>query len=47
MKPYSCDLRQKVINVYNNQEGSQGQLAIRLGAMRFCEVGRKNERSLI
>jgi transposase len=29
MKPYSCDLRQKVINAYNNQEGSQRQLAIR------------------
>lgn len=29
MKPYSCDLRQKVINAYNNQEGSQRQLAKR------------------
>lgn len=29
MKPYSCDLRQKVFNAYNNQEGSQRQLAKR------------------
>ncbi|AUB43187.1 MULTISPECIES: helix-turn-helix domain-containing protein [Nostoc] len=29
MKPYSSDLRQKVINAHNNQEGSQRQLAKR------------------
>jgi transposase len=29
MKPYSCDLRQKVINAHNNKEGSQRQLAKR------------------
>lgn len=29
MKPYSCDLRQKVINAHNNTEGSQRQLAKR------------------
>jgi len=29
MKPYSCDLRQKVINAHNNQEGSQRHLAKR------------------
>lgn len=27
MKPYSYDLRQKVINAHNNEEGSQQQLA--------------------
>ena len=29
MKPYSYDLRQKVINAHNNKEGSQGELAKR------------------
>ena len=29
MKPYSCDLRQKVINAHTNQEGSQRELAKR------------------
>ena len=29
MKPYSCDLRQKVMNAHNNKEGSQRQLAKR------------------
>jgi transposase len=29
MKPYSCDLRHKVIKAHNNQEGSQRQLAKR------------------
>ena len=29
MKPYSCDLRQKVINAHNQKEGSQRQLAKR------------------
>jgi putative transposase len=29
MKPYSLDLRQKVIDAYNHQEGSQRQLAKR------------------
>ena len=29
MKPYSCDLRQKLINAHNNKEGSQRQLAKR------------------
>jgi putative transposase len=29
MKPYSWDLRQKVVDAHNNQEGSQRQLAKR------------------
>ncbi len=29
MKPYSIDLRQKIVEAYNNREGSQRQLAKR------------------
>ncbi len=31
MKPYSQDFRQKIIDAYNNQEGSQREIA-----QRFC-----------
>ncbi|MBW4586415.1 hypothetical protein G7B40_035780 [Aetokthonos hydrillicola Thurmond2011] len=37
MKPYSTDLRQKLIDAYNNGEGSQRQLAKREACeFNFC-----------
>lgn len=46
MKAYSIDLRQKVINAYNNQEGSQRKLATRFSvSLTFIQKLLKRYRS--
>ncbi|MDJ0618686.1 MAG: transposase [Calothrix sp. MO_192.B10] len=46
MKPYSRDLRQRIINAYTNQEGSQRQIAERFGvSLSFVQGLLKRYRS--